>query len=302
VIEQTAETIALALGGKRVGKQWMARCPAHEDTDPSLSLWDADNGKVLVRCHAGCGQSDVIGQLRSRGLWNSVGDHRRRPARRQPPTESGATPAQNDRDRTAFALRLWRSASPAMGTPVASYLQSRGLTLEIPDAIRFHPRLKHPSGHTWPGMLVLVTRGTDGRPLAIHRTFLARDGRGKAPVDPQKMMLSLCRGGAVRLAVSTGRLMVGEGLETCLSVMQATGLPAWAALSTAGLRALQLPAAIEEVIVLADGDAPGKAAALEAARRWKHEGRTARIAHPPTGMDFNDVLRSHRSDAQEDGA
>jgi len=74
-------------------------------------------------------------------------------------------------------------------------------------------------------MLALVTRGTDGEPLAIHRTFLARDGSGKASVDPQKMMLGPCQGGAVRLAASAGKLMVGEGIETCLSAMQATNLP-----------------------------------------------------------------------------
>jgi putative DNA primase/helicase len=34
----------------------MARCPAHNDPDPSLSIRDGDNGKLLVRCHAGCDQ------------------------------------------------------------------------------------------------------------------------------------------------------------------------------------------------------------------------------------------------------
>ena len=81
----------------------------------------------------------------------------------------------------------------------------------------------------------------DGVPLAIHRTFLARDGSGKAPVDPQKMMLGPCRGGAVRLGPAGDVLMVGEGLENCLAAMQATGHPAWAALSTSGLRTLDLP-------------------------------------------------------------
>jgi len=301
VIKPNAETIAFALGGRRVGKQWMARCPcpAHEDTDPSLSIRDADDGKVLVRCHAGCDQSNVIGELRSRGLWNSAGDHCQRPAKKQPPTASGAPPAQDDNNQTGGALRLWRSASPAIDTAVASYLQSRGITVEIPDEIRFHPHLKHPSGGTWPGMLALVTRGSDGEPLAIHRTFLVRDGSGKAPVTPQKMMLGPCRGGAVRLAVSTGKLMVGEGIETCLSAMQATNLPAWAALSTAGLCALQLPAEIEEVIILADGDEPGEAAALDAARRWKREGRTVRIARPPSGVDFNDILLGLLGDIQD---
>ena len=85
-------------------------------------------------------------------------------------------------------------------------------------------------------MIAPVTRGVDGLLLAIHRTFLARDGAGKAPVDPQKMMLGPCRGGAVRLAPLGSVLMVGEGIETCIAAMQATGHPAWAALSTSGLR------------------------------------------------------------------
>jgi len=48
-------------------------------------------------------------------------------------------------------------------------------------------------------MIALVTSGKDSTPVAIHRTFLARDGVGKAPVNPPKMMLGPCRGGAVRL-------------------------------------------------------------------------------------------------------
>jgi len=89
-------------------------------------------------------------------------------------------------------------------------------------------------------MVALVTNGADGTPLAIHRTFLARNGGGKAPVDPQKMMLGPCREGTVRLADPGDALMVGEGIETCLAAMQATGNSVWAALSTSGLRASDL--------------------------------------------------------------
>ena len=76
----SAETLARALGGRRTGSHWMAPCPTHEDRDPSLSIRDADDGKVLVHCHAGCDQSVVIGELRSRGLWDSASDHCQRPA------------------------------------------------------------------------------------------------------------------------------------------------------------------------------------------------------------------------------
>jgi hypothetical protein len=84
--------------------------------------------------------------------------------------------------------------------------------------------------------------------------------------------------------------MIGEGIETCLATMQATGKPAWAALSTSGLRSLELPDPILDIVVLADGDAPGEAAAEASARRWVDEGRRVRIARPPQGSDFNDLL------------
>ena len=171
-----------------------------------------------------------------------------------------------------------------------TYLRSRGLTLPPPPSLRFHKGLKHPSGGVWPAMVALVTNGVDGRAMGIHRTFLAQDGCGKAPVDPPKMMLGPCRGGAVRLCEPGEVLMIGEGIETCLAVMQARELPAWPALSAPGLRGLHLPPEVQDVIVLADADIAGEAAARECALRWKREGRRVRIAHPPHGMDFNDVL------------
>jgi hypothetical protein len=142
-------------------------------------------------------------------------------------------------------------------------------------------------------MVGLVTYGSDARPIGIHRTFLATTGPGKAPVTPAKMMLGLCRGGAVRLAEPGALLLVGEGIETCLAAMQATGYAAWAALSTSGLRTLVLPEAVTDVVVLADGDPAGEAAARECAVRCKREGRRARVARPPCGVDFNDVLLGH---------
>jgi hypothetical protein len=171
------------------------------------------------------------------------------------------------------------------------YLAYRGLTLAPPARLRFHPALKHPTGGTWPVMVALVTDGVTDAPVGIHRTFLASDGSGKAPVKPQKMMLGPCRGGAVRLGEPDGcRLLVGEGIETCLAAMQATGRPAWAALSTSGLRSLELPDTVGDVVVLADGDEPGDTAARAAARNWRDSGRPVRIARPPAGMDFNDLL------------
>jgi putative DNA primase/helicase len=51
-----------------VGPGYMAKCPAHDDRNPSLSLRDAD-GKILTHCLARCDQGAVISALRARGLW-----------------------------------------------------------------------------------------------------------------------------------------------------------------------------------------------------------------------------------------
>ena len=44
----TAEAIAKALGGRKGGAGWMARCPAHDDQTPSLSICDAEDGMVAL--------------------------------------------------------------------------------------------------------------------------------------------------------------------------------------------------------------------------------------------------------------
>jgi len=62
-----ASNIARALRGRKVGASWMACCPAHEDREPSLSIGRSNNGKLLVHCHAGCNQHDVIALDATRG-------------------------------------------------------------------------------------------------------------------------------------------------------------------------------------------------------------------------------------------
>ena len=294
----SAETIAKSLGGSRAGRGWSSCCPAHDDATPSLSIRDAKDGKILVYCHAGCDQKDVSSALQDRGLWNTNAPRRKFGSPRKHGSEkSSQTPG--DGYKSQAALILWQSTKPAEGSLVETYLATRGLHLPPTAAIRFHASIKHHTGSVWPAMIGLVTRGVDASPLAIHRTFLAQDGTAKAPVDPPKMMLGPCSGGVVRLGDPIDVLMVGEGIETCLAVMNDTGIPAWAALSTSGLRSLDLPSDVRDVIVLADGDDPGEAAARDCAVRWKREGRRVRIARPPRGTDFNDVRMESLSRTQE---
>jgi putative DNA primase/helicase len=67
-IDATAIANSL-LKPKQNGSGWMACCPAHDDQNPSLSISDGDDGKILVKCFAGCTQTSVIDALKGKGLW-----------------------------------------------------------------------------------------------------------------------------------------------------------------------------------------------------------------------------------------
>jgi putative DNA primase/helicase len=265
-----AKKLVRALEGQWHGGHGMACCPAHDDTNPSLSVTQK-NGRVLFYCHAGCSQREVMNALSSLELRIGL-----------PRVSREAHPSCEDELKQQHALEIWAASKQAAGTPVETYLYSgRGIEIPIPETLRFHPGLKHRSGGVYPAMVGLC---------GIHRTFLIPDGTAKAPVTPQKMALGQWKGGAIRLAPATDLVMVAEGIETALSVMQAKKWPAWAALSASGFRTLDLPAEIKRVIVLADGDDSGEVAAKRAVYRWHREGRQVSIARPPYGLDFNDIL------------
>jgi hypothetical protein len=58
----SAEYILNRLQGvrKRTSDQWSARCPAHDDKGPSLSIRELDDGRTLLHCFAGCDVADVV--------------------------------------------------------------------------------------------------------------------------------------------------------------------------------------------------------------------------------------------------
>ncbi len=289
-----AREITKAARGQWHGSYGTARCPAHNDRHPSLSITERD-GKLLVKCFAGCDQAAVWNALKGMGLVGHD-DHERLSRRR------GISPARTrpsdtgTKDRTEAARRIWSESRPAPGTPVESYLASRSITIPPPPTLRYHPGLKHgPTGLLLPAMVAAVTVWPEREVTAIHRTFLTADGRTKAPVTQNKMMLGPCAGGTVRLAPVGDDLVLAEGIETALSVLQASGKPVWACLSTSGLKAVLLPPEMKTVTIAADGDDAGLKAAYAAAENWTKAGRTVRVAVPPEpGSDFNDMTMSDK--------
>ncbi len=193
----TASEIAAALGGKRTGaNNFVAKCPAHEDRSPSLSLTDAGDGLVLFHCFAGCSQGEVRDALAALGLWPRAGDVgvpvRRANPRPAPKPAQQKEPMDDAEDRRKKALALWRRSRPIQGTIGEIYLRAeRGITCPLPATLRFLPANgQYPASmiaafgianEPEPGVLAIDERAI----RAVHLTKLTPDGR-KHPDDPTR--------------------------------------------------------------------------------------------------------------------
>ncbi len=284
-----AATISQALKLRRSGSVHVGACPAC-GYPGAFTMQDRD-GRALVHCHAGCDQTDVLAALRKAGLWGRETFRCEWPiaARSVPAGEGPRGKAPVD---ASALLSIWQRCQDARGTVVETYLRSRRIHVQNPDDIRLFPRMRHlPTKTAWPAMVAAV-RDTGGALVALHRTYLRPDGKGKADVEPAKMTLGPVGECSVHLAPAGLHLIVAEGIESALSAMGGAGLPAWAALSAGGIRKLILPPlpSASIVTIAADFDPVGFAAAHDAAQRWITEGRIVRIATPPAPfVDWNDA-------------
>ena len=67
--------------------RWIARCPAHDDRSPSLSIRELGDGRVLIHDFGGCSATDVLAAvgLQMTDLFPEPLDHRLRPTRSRIP-------------------------------------------------------------------------------------------------------------------------------------------------------------------------------------------------------------------------
>jgi hypothetical protein len=179
------------------------------------------------------------------------------------PRPRQATP----RDSSAAARRLFAASRPLSGCLAATYLRSRGITRPVRySALRFHPACYYRADakaplETWPALIAAVT-DLSGNITGVLRTWLAPDGRAKAPVaDPRRAMGELL-GNAVRFGAVLDVAAAGEGVETMLSLKSLLPeLPMMAALSASHLAGLLLPPSLRRLYVAVDDDAAGHRAA-----------------------------------------
>ena len=202
-------------------------------------------------------------------------------------------------DRTAAARRLWQRCRAIDGTHAEAYLRARALHRCRFPALRFHPALLHRGGdgvRRLPALVAAVTgdageHAGHGAIDGVHRTWLDPRRPAKASVTRPRKALGRVHGLAVRFGVpAAGTLLVGEGIETVLSIV--TALPdtvAAAALSAGSLGAFAPPPGLARLIIARDNDPEGERAADHLARRCASANVSAHVL-VPEGEDFNDDL------------
>lgn len=194
------------------------------------------------------------------------------------------------------ARRLFAMARPISGTVAETYLRARGIVdLHGTECLRFHPRCYYSPDddaptQTWPAMIGAVTDLND-RQTGAHRTWLARDGSDKAPIETPRRAMGDLLGHAVRFGAVGEVMAAGEGIETILSLRCALpGMPMAAALSAAHLSAIMFPDRLRRLYIVRDADPAGDAARDTLIERSNAAGIEAIVLSPIRG-DFNEDVR-----------
>ncbi|MCJ7544218.1 MAG: DUF3987 domain-containing protein [Phycisphaerae bacterium] len=226
------QTVLAKLDGVRqTGRaQWQAHCPAHDDKHASLSIGRGDDGRALVRCHAGCALDDVLVKIGLKDADLFTPSVAPRPlASPVPKTQKGRT--------------IYKTAEEAFAT---AGVQANG---------QFVSAWQYPGDTFRVGRFALADGGKTFRP--IHR-----NAAGWSIGDPAGP-LPLYRGDDLP---DSGAIIVCEG-EKCVEVARGVGLPAVTSAHGAGSahksdwRAL----AGREVVILPDNDDAGRGYAQEVA-------------------------------------
>lgn len=291
-------------GGRLHGREWLACNPRRADRRPGSFKVNVATGKWADFATGESGgdpvslyaylftagrQGEAARELAGEGAFkNRVSTC---------PPAKAANPAKvlsHEAARVETARAIYAAAKPLPGTPAEAYLSLRGLR---PGAgwAPLRAALLPYRGDGWHPTLVAPVRALSGQLTGIQRTYLTRTGR-KIGEDNPKLSLGIVRGGAIRLGEPAGELMLCEGLEDGLSLAQElAGAAIWVAAGAGMMAAVCVPDDVSSIVIAADNDEAGEAAAQRAAEAFARPGRRVSIMRPdPAFKDWNDQLRGKR--------
>ena len=165
-------------GVKETSSGWSARCPAHEDRQASLSISEGQDGRVLLKCHAGCDHKKIVSALglEERDLFDQststrpVSATKASSCSRPTPKKAGKAYATADEAQKAYERTLGKSAT------VHKYLDENGIHVGSvirwqlsPTSKEIRPTSLHADGWRLEHM-------PEPRPLLDRRTILETAG------------------------------------------------------------------------------------------------------------------------------
>lgn len=319
----------LAPGGAEQGGIYTPLNPTRVDRHPgSFVIWLRGEAAGAYKDFATGDKGDILGgisyclNLDTRGAlewakrWLGIAPGvARLPARKPMPAPQPGEDDARKGKRIGRARALWLEAKPGITEyPLACrYFASRGIELSrfagALNALRFAPNCYYDEDRKFPAIVACMNATEGGGIVAVHRTYLAHDGSGKAPMTPARKMLGPAQGAViaiwrgqselpVRQANEAGiadTLVLTEGIEDALSVaVSAPDCRVWAVGSLGNLAAITLPACAHDVVVFADNDwakPEAQAQLAKGLRALGYQNRRVRVAHSPEGKDVNDLLR-----------
>ena len=208
--------------------------------------------------------------------------------------------------------RLWAECVPLVpGDTVTLYLKGRGFAgvWPLPDVLRLHRALPYWHGAdklgTFPAMVAPLI-APDGRMVALHRTYLTRDGR-KADVPTVKKLTGAAgplAGACISLhKPARGCIGIAEGIETAMAAWCASTVPTVAAYCSGNLAAWRWPGGVQRLVIFADADKAGREAADTLRARALGAGLRAEVLTPSAdGADWCDVWAERGAAQIEEGS
>ncbi|MGE0596225.1 MAG: toprim domain-containing protein [Hyphomonadaceae bacterium] len=290
------ERIVHAFGGDLFdnGRRALIPGPGHSAGDRSVSLFETDDGRILIHCFSPRDDWRAVKALLiARGLLDSTPSHAprddRAPAQRRIIVQPGGE------ERVARAQRIWTEGRSIGGTAGERHLLRRAIpkAVQRSPALGFHPRMTGIDDRRRRPALLAAISGKDGAVQGVQVTLLTPYGGEKAAVATPRRVIGRLMGGAVRLHEAGSALVVGEGVETVLSASAALYLPAWAALTADNFAMFEPPSSVARLVIAPDNDVAGRRAADALAERAIQTMKVEFACPPEDFNDWNDWARKH---------
>lgn len=264
---------------------FVGHCPIHGDKKKSLSIKD-ENGKILVKCHAGCRQEDLIKYFINNGI-----------------SLSEKTSRNTDSDKIKSAKLVWQDSVCLNGSDLASaYLKNRGLNIEnVPKSIKFNQNCycSDVPKKSLPALLAKI-QDINGVFKGVQRIYLDENG-SKANIDSPKKILGESSSYFVKLEgeLNNDTIHLVEGVETGLAIYSVFKETIICSLSAKNLSRISTDKTVKTIHIWADLDksGTGEREARVAAEHFSSNGINVIIHLPKNiipdskkGIDFLDVF------------